>query len=80
MQHWCSTGAALVSAHLRFMDLITASESECGDESIHTLTDRRMVISLMSGAFDQDLNDPCANSHMSVLTLYFELHIQEMHL
>lgn len=38
------------------MHLITASEVGSADERIHTLADRRMVISLMNGAFDQDLN------------------------
>lgn len=42
------------------MYLITASEVGSLDERIHTLADRRMVISLMNGAFDQDLNGlPC---------------------
>lgn len=38
------------------MHLITTSELGSVDERIHTLADRRMVISLMNGAFDQDLN------------------------
>lgn len=38
------------------MHLITTSEVGAEDERIHTLADRRMVISLMNGAFDQDLN------------------------
>lgn len=38
------------------MHLITTSEVGSVDERIHTLADRRMVISLMNGAFDQDLN------------------------
>lgn len=38
------------------MHLITTSELRSVDERIHTLADRRMVISLMNGAFDQDLN------------------------
>lgn len=38
------------------MHLITTSEVLSADERIHTLADRRMVISLMNGAFDQHLN------------------------
>lgn len=41
----------VVSVHL-----ITTWEEESVDERIHTLADRRRVISLMNGAFDQDLN------------------------
>ena len=41
------------------MHLITTSEVVSADESIHTSADRRMVISLMNGAFDQDLNGSC---------------------
>ena len=41
------------------MHLITTSEVISADESIHTSADRRMVISLMNGAFDQDLNGSC---------------------
>ena len=40
------------------MHLIITSEGGSVDERIHTLADRRTVISLMNGAFDQDLNGP----------------------
>lgn len=38
------------------MHLMTTSEVGAEDERIRTLADRRMVISLMNEAFDQDLN------------------------
>lgn len=57
------------------MHLITSSEVGSVDESIHTLADRRMVISLMNGAFDQDLNGLlCGFSRVHINSVPFELH------
>lgn len=69
------------------MHLITTSEAESVDERIHTLADRRMVISLMNGAFDQDLNGllcwfscVCINSApfetYNVLIIHREMHLR----
>lgn len=59
------------------MYLITASEVGSVDERIHTLADRRMVISLMNGAFDQDLKGlpsrfscACINAAFSSFMIY----------
>lgn len=68
------------------MHLITTSEAESVDERIHTLADRRMVISLMNGAFDQDLNGLlCWFSCVCINSAPFETHNvliihREMHL
>lgn len=69
------------------MHLITTSEVESVDERIHTLADRRMVISLMNGAFDRDLNGllcwfscVCINSVpfkiYNVLIIHREMHLR----
>lgn len=68
------------------MHLIITSEVGSVDESIHTLADRRMVISLMNGAFDQNLNGllcqfSCVCISSMPLELYNVLIIhREMHL
>lgn len=57
------------------MHLITTSEVGSVDERIHTLADRRMVISLMNGAFDQDLNGLlCRSSCVCINSEPFQLH------
>lgn len=68
------------------LHLITISELGSVDEIIHTLVDRRTVISLMNGAFDQDLNGlPCRFSCVCINSVPFQLYNmliirKEMHL
>lgn len=57
------------------MHLITISDVGSVDDRIHTSADRRMVISLMNGAFDQDLNGLlCRFSCVGIDSVPFQLH------